>query len=90
MNRVQQEHSGFWSDCRQQSTVQNNDRIAQNSMQQQIQPYTYPYATMYSNNMNDANTSFSSTNKPTNHNLYFDNVTRLLPPPPPPDEPYPY
>ncbi|CAF0961632.1 unnamed protein product [Rotaria sordida] len=88
MSRAQQEHSGFWPEDRQQTSLQNNDRIAQNSMQQQIQPYTYPYSAMYSNNTIDMNRNIPSSYTSTNQNSYVNNI--IQPPPPPPDEPYPY
>lgn len=78
MTRTQQEHSGFWPEYQQQPTFQNNDLIAQNSMQQ-TQPYTYPYPAMYSNT-----SSYSAAN----YNSYLNSI--MQPPPPPPDEPYPY
>ncbi|CAF2371211.1 unnamed protein product [Rotaria sp. Silwood2] len=88
MSRAQQEHSGFWPEYCQQSPLQNNDRIAQNSIQQQIQPYTYPYAAVYSNNTTDMNISVPSSYTSDNPNSYLNNI--MQPPPPPPDEPYPY
>jgi hypothetical protein len=80
--RLQQEYNGFYPEYQQQSSLQNNSHIAQNSMQQQSQPYTYPYPAIYSTNMTKTNTS-------TDYNLFLNNLMQP-PPPPPPDEPYPY
>ncbi|CAF1112686.1 unnamed protein product [Rotaria magnacalcarata] len=86
--RAQQDHSGFWPEHQQQSYLQNNDRIAQNSMQPQMQPYTYPYSTMYTNNTTGTTTNTSSSYASVNQDSYYQNIRQ--PPPPPPDEPYPY
>ncbi|CAF0792741.1 unnamed protein product [Rotaria sp. Silwood1] len=88
MSRAQQEHSGFWPEYHQQSPLQNNDRITQNSIQQHTQPYTYPYSAMYANNTIDMNRNISSSYTSVNQNSYLNNI--MQPPPPPPDEPYPY
>jgi hypothetical protein len=85
MSRTQQEHSGFWPEYRQQSSLQNNDLNAQNAMQQQMQPYTYPYPAMYSNHVTGMNASSYSS---ADYNAYLNSI--MQPPPPPPDEPYPY
>ncbi|CAF2514706.1 unnamed protein product [Rotaria sp. Silwood2] len=72
----------------QQSSLQNNGKIVQNSMQQQIQSYTYPYSTMYSNNMTGMNTNIPSSYASADYNLYLNSIMQPLSPPP--DKPCPY
>ncbi len=88
MARTQQEHKGFWPEYDQQSSFQNNSQVVQNSMQQQVQPYTYPYPSMYSNNMIEMNTNIPSSYTNADYNVYLNSL--MQPPPPPPNEPYPY
>jgi len=88
MARAQQEHNAFWPEYHRQLLLQNNNQIAQHSMQQQSQPYTYPYPAMYSNNMPKINTNIPSSYTSTDYNLFLNSI--MQPPPPPPDEPYPY
>jgi hypothetical protein len=80
MTHAQQEHSAFWPEYPQQASFQNQEQIAQNSMQQ---PYTYPYPVMNSNNMTgNLQTSYTPADY---YNLY--SISNMQPPPPPPDEP---
>ena len=90
MARAQQEYNGFWPEYQQQLLLQNNNQLAQNSMQQQSQPYTYPYPAMYSSNMTRTHTNIPSSSSYTSNdnNSYLNNL--MQPPPPPPNEPYPY
>lgn len=91
MARAQQEHNGFWPEYQQQqqqSVFQNTNQIIPNSIQQQNQPYTYPYPAMYSTNMTQVNTNIPSTYTSTDYNLMLNSL--MQPPPPPPNEPYPY
>jgi hypothetical protein len=55
---------------------------------QQSQPYTYPYPSMYYNNMTSINPNIPSSYASTDYNTYLNNLRQ--PPPPPPTEPYPY
>lgn len=83
MNRVQQEYGGFWPEYSQQSSLQNHYQPPNPMNQQPIQPYTYPYPSMYFNPPPPPNIPPSYT--PTDYHAYL-----RQPPPPPPSEPYPY
>lgn len=88
MAHAQQEYNGFWPEYQQQLLLQNNNQLVQNSMQQQSQPYTYPYPAMYSSNITRTHTNIPSLYTSNDNNLFLNNL--MQPPPPPPNEPYPY
>jgi hypothetical protein len=88
MAHAQQQYAGFWPGYNQQSSPEKNNPIAPNSMQQQNQSYTYPYPTMYSNNIPGMNTNIPLSYTSTDYHLYLNSLNQ--PPPPPPNEPYPY